>query len=69
MAKSSTHNALVILSAVLLLGGGAIGAPKKRAPSKPVPTPTPAPLAPGELPLAAKSAILLDAKSGDVLYE
>jgi D-alanyl-D-alanine carboxypeptidase (penicillin-binding protein 5/6) len=74
MAKSSAHNALVILSAVLLLGGGAIGAPKKRTPSKPAaskpaPTPTQAPLAPGELPLAAKSAILLDAKTGDVLYE
>ncbi len=36
---------------------------------KPAPTPTPPPLAPGELPLAAKSAILLDTKSGDVLYE
>ena len=36
---------------------------------KPTPTPTPPPLAPGELPLAAKSAVLLDAKSGDILYE
>ena len=74
MAKFSASNALLILSAVLLLGGGAVAATKKRAPSKPpagkpVPTPTPAPLAPGELPLAAKSAILLDAKSGDILYE
>ena len=79
MAKSSAHNALLIFSAVLLLGGGAVGATKKRTPSKPAaskplakrptPTPTPAPLAPGELPLAAKSAILLDAKSGDILYE
>ena len=81
MAKSSAnkaHRALVILSAVLLLGGAAVGATKKGAASKPAsgksakkptPTPTPAPLAPGELPLAAKSAILLDAKSGDVLYE
>ena len=74
MAKSSTHNALLIFSAVLLLGGTAPGATKKRPPSKPAaskpaPTPTPAPLAPGELPLAAKSAILLDAKTGDVLYE
>ena len=74
MAKSSAHNALLILSAVLMLGGGAVAATKKRPPSKPVarkatPTPTPAPLAPGELPLAAKSAILLDEKTGDVLYE
>ena len=76
MAKSSAHNALLIFSAVLLLGGGAVGATKKRTPSKPAaskptptPTPAPAPLAPGELPLAAKSAILLDAKSGDILYE
>jgi D-alanyl-D-alanine carboxypeptidase (penicillin-binding protein 5/6) len=72
MAKSSANkarNALVIFSAVLLLGGSAVGATKKRAPSKPTPTPTPAPLAPGELPLAAKSAILLDEKTGAVLYE
>ena len=72
MARFSAHNSLAIFSAVLLLGGGAVAATKKRAPSKPPagkPTPTPAPLAPGELPLAAKSAILLDAKSGDILYE
>ncbi len=80
MARFSAHNSLAILSAVLLLGGGAVGATKKGASAKPAasktakkpaptPTPTPAPLAPGELPLAAKSAILLDAKSGDVLYE
>jgi D-alanyl-D-alanine carboxypeptidase (penicillin-binding protein 5/6) len=78
MAKSSTINALVFLCAVLLLGGTAAGAPKKATPSrrpaakvakKPTPVPTPAPLAPGELPLAAKSAILLDTKSGDILYE
>ena len=80
MARFSANNALLILSAVLLLGGTAHGASKKGAPSKsaasktakkpaPTPTPTPAPLAPGELPLAAKSAILLDAKSGDILYE
>ena len=59
---------------MLLLGGDAVAATKKRTPSKPpagkpAPTPAPAPLAPGELPLAAKSAILLDAKSGDILYE
>ncbi len=80
MARFSVHKALVIFAAVLLLGGGAPAATKKRAPAtsaaakpakKPAPTPTPAPppLAPGELPLVAKSAILLDAKSGDILYE
>jgi D-alanyl-D-alanine carboxypeptidase (penicillin-binding protein 5/6) len=84
MAKSSTINALLLLSALLLLGGAAPGATKKTTPakhpatksarkpapkSKPTPTPTPPPLAPGELPLAAQSVILLDAKTGDVLYE
>ena len=73
MAKSSLSNALPVLAAVLLLCGTAPGATKKspvtRSAKKPAPTPTPAPLAPGELPLAAKSVILLDAKTGDVLYE
>ncbi len=75
MAKSSAHNALVIFTAVLLLGGGVSAATKKPASKpavsrpKPTPTPTPAPLAPGELPLAAKSAILIETKTGDVLYE
>ena len=73
MAKSSLTSAFFLLAAVLLLGGAAPGATKKGSPSKSAkkatPTPTPAPLAPGELPLAAKSVILLDAKTGDVLYE
>ena len=80
MARLSANKALAILSAMLLLGGTAPGATKKGASSKstagktakkppPTPTPAPVPLAPGELPLAAKSAILLDAKSGDILYE
>ncbi len=85
MAKSFLTDALLIFSAMLLLAGAAPGATKKPVPSKPskspatktatkitkkpAPTPTPPPLAPGELPLAAKSAIVLDAKTGDVLYE
>ncbi len=73
MARYSLTDALLIFSAVLLLGGAAPCATKKGTPSKPAqkatPTPTPTPLASGELPLAAKSAILLDAKTGDVLYE
>ena len=83
MAKSSAHNALLIFSAVLLLGGGAPAATKKpatkhtpaaskpvRKPTPaPVPAPVPVPLAPGELPLAARSVMLLDIRTGDVLYE
>jgi D-alanyl-D-alanine carboxypeptidase (penicillin-binding protein 5/6) len=69
LSANKAHRALVIFSAVLLLGGSAVGATKKRAHSMPAPTPMPAPLAPGELPLAAKSAILLDEKTGEVLYE
>ena len=37
--------------------------------AKPKPTPPPVPLAPGELPLVARSAMLVDAKTGEVLYE
>jgi serine-type D-Ala-D-Ala carboxypeptidase (penicillin-binding protein 5/6) len=44
-------------------------ASKPVAKAIPKPTPAPAPLAPGELPLAARAAVLLDAKTGDVLYE
>ena len=98
MAKSSTSSSLHILLTVLLLGGLAFGATKKKpspdskakatkstgkstasakkkpAPKatpkpKPDPTPPPAPLAPGELPLVARSAVLLDARTGEVLYE
>lgn len=49
--------------------------PPKSAVKKPVvkkaepPPPPPAPLAPGELPLAARSALCLDLKTGKVLYE
>lgn len=49
--------------------------PPKSTAKKPVvkkaepPIPPPAPLAPGELPLAARSALCLDLKTGRVLYE
>ena len=82
MAKSSTSSPLHILLAVLLLGGLALGETKKKPSSdakakatkpapkpKPTPPPPPPPLAPGELPLVARSAVLIDAKTGDVLYE
>ena len=79
MAMSSPRNALLIFTALLLLSGGAPAATKKSVPKpaakravskpKPAPAPTPAPLAPGELPLTAKSAIVLDAQTGNILYE
>jgi len=82
MVTFSAHKTLILLSAALMFGGAADGATKKSSSSKkatkpkvvakPAPKPTPPPpppLAPGELPLVARSAILLDAKSGDVLYE
>jgi len=43
-------------------------ASKPVAKTTPKPSPTPRPLAPGELPLAARAAVLLDAKTGDILY-
>jgi len=43
---------------------------RKSATPKATPTPTPTPaLAPGELPLAAAGAIVIDEKSGEALYE
>ncbi len=72
----------LLFTALSLLGGMAFSAPKKAprttikrvAPAKPKPVvkPTPEPppvLAPGELPLAARSAIAMDLKNGTVLYE
>lgn len=44
-------------------------APKPTPKPKPAPPPPPPPLAPGELPLVARAAILIDAKTGTVLYE
>lgn len=86
MAKSFTTRAIHLLLTVLLLGGLAVGAPKKKSssrssrakpaaktvkkttPAKPKPAPTPAPLAPGELRLAARAAVVVDAKTGEILY-
>lgn len=44
-------------------------AKKKRKTAEKTPEPPPPPLQPGELPLAARAAISLNAKNGDVLYE
>jgi len=68
---------ILIALFVAFAGTTAVAADKKttakpktaRRASKPEPVPEPPPLAPGELPLAAKSAILIDAQNGDVLYE
>lgn len=83
MVKLKFLNPICLLfTALFLLGGIAFSAPKKApkttikrvAPVKPKPVvkPTPEPpqvLAPGELALAARSAIAMDLKSGAVLYE
>lgn len=83
MVKLKLFSPICLLFTVLfLLGGTAFSAPKKAprttikrvAPAKPKPVlkPTPEPppvLAPGELPLAARSAIAMDLKNGTVLYE
>lgn len=63
MAKSFRNTLLTLLA----LGTAAFAAGKKSPPAKVVP-PKP-PLAPGELPLAARAALSLDLKTGAVLYE
>jgi D-alanyl-D-alanine carboxypeptidase (penicillin-binding protein 5/6) len=84
MAKSSTSNAFAVLLAVLVLGGMAVGAEKRSSKSRTSksrpaakravpavaakPKPAAAPLAPGELPLAARSAVVMDATTGEILH-
>lgn len=78
MVKPFLH--LLLAFCIALASPGAEAADKKKGAKskttakratkpKPAPEPAPPPLAPGELPLAAKSAILIDAKSGEVIYE
>lgn len=80
MAKFSLHNLFCLLLVLLALSIDADGAPKKKSSktssssaakprrSKAEPQPPAAPLAPGELALAAESAILIDGPTGEVLY-
>ncbi len=83
MAKSFIPST-ALLAALTLLGSAVLpahSAPKKKTPSKSPakakttivqkvePPAPPPPLAPGELPLAARAAISMDVKTGTVLYE
>lgn len=79
MAKSFRLNLLQSLAVLLMPGllAVATAAPKKTSTAKSTQTkaavakiaPSPEPIAPGELPLAAKSAVLIDTESGGFLYE
>ena len=75
MAKSS-RNLSILLAALLMAPSIPLAAARKRAPRAQAGqgTPTPAPRIPapqveGELPLAAKGAIVIDAMTGETLYE
>ncbi|MGB8353129.1 MAG: D-alanyl-D-alanine carboxypeptidase family protein [Chthoniobacteraceae bacterium] len=71
----STRNTILLLAlslAILLRGPDAMAKshPAHKKPTPPPATPSPTPeLAPGELPLAAAGAIVIDEISGDPLYE
>ena len=75
MAGSPLNTKLIFaLSLVFLLPG--IGAQAKHRPARKKPAPVPAPipsptpeLAPGELPLAAAGAIVIDENTGEALYQ
>jgi D-alanyl-D-alanine carboxypeptidase (penicillin-binding protein 5/6) len=67
--KKSSRSKPASKSAPIKSGSKTAAKSSKSIVAKPKPAPAPPPLAPGELPLAARSAILLDAKTGDVLYE
>ena len=71
MARFSRNLAL-LLAASVLLSPGAMAAPKQKPITRISPAAaraTPVPLGPGELPLYAEGAIVIDALSGAVLYE
>ncbi len=61
---------LSLLVALVFLSAGALAAPSKKAVKRPAPAAaTPPPAAPGELPLVADGAIVIDALTGEPLYE
>ncbi len=71
MARFS-RNLTLLLAASVLLSPGASAAPRKKPTTQISPTrtaATPVPLAPGELPLYAGGAIVIDAANGATLYE
>jgi D-alanyl-D-alanine carboxypeptidase (penicillin-binding protein 5/6) len=66
----NTAVALLFAPAFFLPFREASAKPRPAAEKKPAPTATPSPsLAPGELPLAAQGAMLIDALTGKTLYE
>lgn len=69
MARFS-RNLTLLLAASVFLSPGSIAAPKKKPTTRVTPTrATPVPLAPGEIPLYAEGAIVIDASTGATLYE
>lgn len=69
-----TRAAILLTLAALFLGADAQAKSRRKASrpgtsEKPAQTPVPLPLAPGELPLAAQGAIVIDAFTGKTLYE
>jgi D-alanyl-D-alanine carboxypeptidase (penicillin-binding protein 5/6) len=59
----------LLLAAFLALSNAALAAPKKKPPTRVAPTPTLPSAVPGELPLYAGGAIVIDAFTGETLYE
>jgi D-alanyl-D-alanine carboxypeptidase (penicillin-binding protein 5/6) len=73
MAKSS-RSLFILLAALLIAPSAPLTAARKRLPrlqaGQGTPAPrTPVPLGEGELPLAAKGAIVIDALTGETIYE
>jgi len=63
----------LLIAVMVLVCTGVAATPKKKparpAPAEPPPSATPVPTAPGELPLFAAGAIVIDAFTGQTLYE
>lgn len=75
MVKSCHHYLLRVVSALILVCAS-VAAPKKAVVAKPAvpakpatPKASPPPLAPGELPLVADGAALIDVQTGEFLYQ